>query len=314
MKNCQICPNKCLLENKSICGRSNDFDENVVETSSIAIDPIEKKPLYHFMPGSETLSIGSVGCSLRCLNCQNHSIAQPKNTSIVPIRKISPESIVKLALDNNLESISWTYNEPTIYPEWIINTAKIACKYDIKSILVSNGYTSQKTLNDLVKYVDAVNIDLKGDAEFYKKVCKGNVLDVLNSIESYYDNGIHTEVTNLLIPTYNDDENSIKNIVKLVKSISSDIVLHFTAFYPQFKLMDLPPTPAESVLNACLIAKENGLKNVYPGNIHTSFEDNTYCDNCNEMLIKREYYEVINYITSNKKCPKCGKDMENIIF
>ena len=315
MNRCQICPNNCILERNTICGRKPDINENVVETTAIAVDPIEKKPLYHFLPGSKTLSIGTLGCNLKCLNCQNHSIAQPTNPLSVPTKKVTPESIVNVAVENNLESISWTYNEPTIYPEWIINTAKIAQDYNIKTILVSNGYTSQKTLDDLINYVDAVNIDLKSsDDTFYREVCSGKIEPVLNSIRTYYENQIHTEVTTLVIPGYNDDLSSINNVVEIIKCISKKIVLHFSAFYPQFKLMNVPPTPDETVINACDIAKNNGLKYVYPGNTYPSLDDNTYCENCNEILIKREYYEVINNITSDKKCPNCGKYMENIIL
>lgn len=315
MNRCQICPNNCLLNKKSICGRSLEINENIVQTTGIAIDPIEKKPLYHYLPGSETLSIGTLGCNLKCLNCQNHRIAQPEYPSLVPINKVTPESIVNTALDNNLESISWTYNEPTIYPEWIINTAKIAQETDIKTILVSNGYTSQKTLNELIPYVDAVNIDLKSSTDdFYVRVCGGKIEPVLNSIRYYFENGVHTEVTNLLIPDYNDDEESVKGIVNFIKSLSNEIVLHFSAFYPQFKLMHLSPTSEESVMNACRIAKNYGMENVYPENTHSSLEDNTYCSNCGKLLIEREYYEVKNYINSTNRCPGCSKMLENIII
>lgn len=315
MNKCQICPNNCSLDNRTICGRNSEIDENVVETTAIAVDPIEKKPLYHFMPNTKTLSIGTLGCNLKCLNCQNHSIAQPTNPYLVPVQKVTPESIVNTAVDNNLQSISWTYNEPTIYPEWIINTAKIAGEYDIKTILVSNGYTSQKTLNNLIKYVDAVNVDLKSsDEKFYREVCSERIEPVLNSIKTYFENEVHTEVTTLLIPGYNDDLNSINNIINFIKSLSDRIVLHFSAFYPHFKLMHVPPTPEESIMNACDIAKNNGLKYVYPGNTYPSLQDNTYCEFCNEILIKREYYEVNNFITSDKKCPNCGKDIKDIIL
>ena len=315
MNKCQICPNNCSLDNRTICGRNQKIDENVVETTAIAVDPIEKKPLYHFMPNTKTLSIGTLGCNLKCLNCQNHSIAQPTNSILVPVQKVTPESIVNTVLDNNLQSISWTYNEPTIYPEWIINTAKIAQEYGIKSILVTNGYTSQKTLNELIRYVDAVNVDLKSSADkFYREVCSGRIEPVLNSIETYYENEVHTEVTTLLIPGYNDDVNSINNVVNFIKSLSDRIVLHFSAFYPQFKLMHVPPTPDETILNACDIAKDNGLKNVYPGNTYPSLQDNTYCEYCGEIIIKREYYEVTNFITSDKKCPNCSKKLEDIIL
>ena len=286
----------------------------MVETTAIAVDPIEKKPLYLFMPGSETLSIGTLGCNLKCLHCQNHSIAQPENPSRVPVRKISPQSIVDAALERQLESISWTYNEPTIYPEWIINTSKIAQENNIRTILVSNGYTSEKTLNKLADYVDAVNIDLKsGEDSFYREVCAGKIEPVLKSIEFYHENGIHTEVTTLLIPGYNDDEKNIKRVVDFIKGLSEDVVLHFSAFYPQFRLSHLPPASDEIVLNACRMAKGMGLNNVYPGNIRPSSLDNTYCTKCGHVLVEREYYETISHVTVDGKCPDCKKRVEEMV-
>jgi pyruvate formate lyase activating enzyme len=314
MKKCDICPNNCLVEN-SICGRKSVVDENIIETTGIAIDPVEKKPLYHYKPGSETLSVGGLGCNLKCLNCQNHDIAQPEHPSNVPLRRISPESLVDIALDNNINSISWTYNEPTIHPDWIISTAKIAKKEDIDTILVTNGYTSEKTLEKLVTYVDAVNVDLKSmDNQFYVNVCKGLLSAVENSIEYYYMNDVHTEVTTLLIPGYNDSVKSIENVCEYISSISTNIVLHFSAFYPRFKLNNLDPTSEEIIFNACEIAKNYGLKNVYPGNVSLSSRDNTYCEHCNELLVERNYYNVNNHITKDNRCPNCNKLVKNILL
>lgn len=309
MKRCDICPNNCIVGENTVCGRSSSLDENVVETTALAIDPVEKKPLYHYRPGSETLSVGTLGCNLKCLNCQNHSIAQPENPSLVAIRRITPESIVNLAVDNDLNSISWTYNEASIHPEWIINTAKTAQQYDIETVLVTNGYTSQSTLESLVDYVDAVNVDLKSLSEdFYLKVCSGRLEPVLNSIEYYYDNGVHTEITTLLIPGYNDGVESIQDVCDFVYALSDSVVLHFSAFYPQYKLSHLSPTKDDTVFKACDIAKETGLKYVYPGNTHPSSLDNTYCEYCGEVLIERDYYNVENKIKGDR-CPHCGNNI-----
>lgn len=306
MKTCTICPNNCLIDS-SICGRNNNLDENLVETTVIAIDPIEKKPLYHFMPGSKTLSIGTLGCNLKCLNCQNHTIAQPENPKDVDIRKYAPEDIVQMALDNNLKSISWTYNEPSIYPEWIINTAKIAKQHDIKTILVTNGYTSQETLEKLVKYVDAVNVDLKSmEEEFYTKICSGHLKPVLNSIKFYHEKNVHVEVTTLIIPKYNMD--TVPDIIELINKIDIDIPLHFSAFYPQYKLSDLPPTNEDIIFDACFFASQYDLNYVYAGNTSNSNYDNTYCKNCDELLIERDNYSITNYIKKDK-CPACKKEV-----
>lgn len=304
MKRCNICPNNCLIE-KSICGRKPDLDENIIETTAVAIDPIEKKPLYNYMPGSKTLSIGTLGCNLKCLNCQNHSIAQPANPSKVRTTNYTPEEIVQLALDKNLESISWTYNEPTIHPEWIINTAKIAQKHDIKTILVTNGYTSEETLKKLVKYVDAVNVDLKSMEEiFYNKVCSGHLKPVLNSIKFYHDNNVHLEVTTLLIDEYNTE--SVPTVIETILKLDKDIPLHFTAFYPHYKLSSLPPTPEDLIFDACFFAQGFDLNYVYAGNTPHSVYDNTYCKFCDEILIERKNYDINNRIKKDT-CPNCEK-------
>ena len=313
MNKCDICPNNCDLDGKTVCGRSSGLDENIIETTAIAIDPIEKKPLYHFMPGTQTLSVGTLGCNLRCLNCQNHSIAQPADASSVPTRSYSPEEIVEMALDNKLKSISWTYNEASIHPEWIINTAKIAREYDIKSILVTNGYTSGKTLEKLVHFVDAVNVDLKSSKdEFYKTVCGGRLEYVLESIKYYFTHEIHVEVTTLIIPGYNSDGESINGVIDYIKSLSCDIPLHFSAFYPQYKLMNVEATSDELVFEACKNALDKGLNYVYAGNTYPSRFDNTYCSECSEEIIERDYYHIKNNLKKGL-CPNCGKD-NNIIL
>lgn len=309
MKRCTVCPNNCLIEH-SVCGRKNNINENLVETTAVAIDPIEKKPLYHFMPGSKTLSIGTLGCNLKCLNCQNHTIAQPRNPEHVRTETFSSNELVEIALNNNLKSISWTYNEPTIYPEWIVNTAKIAQEHDIKTILVTNGYTSYETLKNLVKYVDAVNVDLKSmDDAFYKNVCSGHLKPVLDSIKFYYENNIHLEVTTLLIPEYNT--NSVKDVVKTIEDIDINIPLHFSAFYPQYKLSNIRPTDEEIIFDACNYALEHGLNYVYAGNTYSSEYDNTYCNYCHEILIERDGYHIKNNIV-NEKCPNCKKKIMKI--
>lgn len=295
------------MKDKAICGRKIEIDENIVETTAVAIDPIEKKPLYNYMPGSKTLSIGTLGCNLKCLNCQNHTIAQPEDPSSVKTLDYTPEEIVQLALEHDLKSISWTYNEPTIHPEWIINTAKIAQKHDIKTILVTNGYTSLETLEKLVDYVDAVNVDLKSmDDTFYNNVCSGRLQPVLDSIKFYYENDVHLEITTLLIEEYNED--SVPEVIETIKSIDGNIPLHFSAFYPQYKLSDLYPTSEDLIKDACFFARGYDLNYVYAGNIHHSTYDNTYCEFCDELLIERDNYDIKNYIKNNK-CPNCKKEV-----
>lgn len=312
---CNICPNHCNINNNTICGQKPTLDnENMIYTSTIAVDPIEKKPLYHFLPGTQTLSVGSIGCNLQCLNCQNHSIAQPSDVKGVFTRKTSPSDIVGQAKYKKTPSISWTYNEPTIHPKWIIKTSEIAGQNNLKTILVTNGYNSQETLDKLVDHVDAVNIDLKGiDDEFYKKVCHGSVEHVLNAIEFYHSNDVHVEITNLLIPGYNDDPSSILELIKYVKGLSSYIPLHFTRFYPQFKMQDVKITPDKTIDRALDLAKYLGLKYVYPGNTTSSYKDNTYCRNCKHLLIQREGYDVKLNINDKNACNNCNHKIDILL-
>lgn len=315
MKPCPICPNQCKTDINTFCTQTPIYeDEDAIYTSVVAIDPIEKKPLYHYMPGTKTLSIGTVGCNLKCLNCQNNTIALPDNAEIVPTKLYTPEEIVQQAIDNNLKSISWTYNEPTIHPKWIISTAKVAQEYDIKTILVSNGYTSQKTLDDLVNYVDAVNIDIKSmKDDFYKKICSGSVEPVLNSVKYYVKHEIHTEVTNLLIPDYNDTTEDMRKIINFVYNLSKKIPLHFTAFYPQYKLNNIEPTREKTVRKACDLGQYLGLNYVYPGNIPLSYKNNTYCKNCRHTLLKRTENGIESNITNQGACPKCNHIVDIVL-
>lgn len=286
----------------------------MVYTSAVSLDPIEKKPLYHYHPGTKTLSIGTVGCNLQCLNCQNHHIARPVDSKLVHTKVYSPEELVSMARYKKVRSISWTYNEPTIHPSWIIKTSKIAKEHDIKTILVTNGYNSQKTLDELIDYVDCVNVDIKSmNDDFYKKVCHGSLKPVLNSVKYYYENNKHVEITNLLIPGYNTDTEDIRNLINFIQEMSNYIPLHFTRFYPQYKLSDVDPTPVKIIKKACDLAKYMGIKYVYPGNIEASYLDNTYCRNCKHLLIKRENYNTELMLTDKYACPNCNHKSD-IIF
>ncbi len=315
MKTCSICPNSCNIDGKGLCQQSPSYDNpDRIITTAVAIDPIEKKPLYNFLPGTHTLSIGTLGCNMKCLNCQNHEIAQPENSLLVPTRTFSPEELVDQALVNELPSISWTYNEPTIHPEWIIATAKKAQQYGIKTILVTNGYTSTHTLERLSEYVDAVNVDIKSMSDkFYQDVCQARLEPVLESVKFYVKNNIHTEVTNLIIPGYNDSKSIIKKLIEFCVKTSDKMPLHFTRFYPQFKLTNVDPTDVKTILNACDLAAYMKVKYVYPGNIGSSIKSNTYCKNCRHLLIERKNYNITNYITEKGSCPNCNHKVDVVI-
>ena len=316
MNICNVCPNSCNLDNQTICGEKPEFDSlEYVEATAVAIDPIEKKPLYHFLPGTETLSIGTKNCNIKCLFCQNHSIAQPSKDSDVYFKRYTPEELVDFALEKNLPSISWTYNEPTIHYKWIIQTAEIAREEGIKTVLVTNGYNTPELINKLSKYVDAVNVDIKSiENQFYREVCYAQIDPVLNSVETYYKNGDHIEITNLLIPGYNDSLSTIRGLVDYLKRLSDKIPLHFSAFYPQYKMMDVEPTSPKIIDKACDLAKYMGLKYVYPGNVPSSYKDNTICKHCRQPLIKRVGYQVETYITNQNACSHCNHKADVITF
>lgn len=312
---CNICPNNCNIHNNTICREIPILDnENIIYTSKISVDPIEKNQLYHYLPGTKTLSVGTVGCNLQCLNCKNYNIAQPKNTEDVIRKKYSPTELVSQAKYKKVKSILWTYNEPTIHPKWIAKTAQIAKEHDIKTVLITNGYNSQDTLDYLVDYVDAVNIDIKGiNNNFYKEVCHGNIEHVLNTIEFYYKNNIHIELTNLLIPGYNDDREDILELIDYVKSISKYMPLHFKRFLPRHKLKDVKSTPDKVIDKAIDLAKYKGLNYVYPANTDNSYKDNTYCRNCRHLIIKRENDKIELNINENDACLNCNHKID-IVF
>ena len=314
--NCKVCERRCLISNgkKGFCDMRENvygtlFSLNYAAASSVAVDPIEKKPLFHFYPGSSVLSLGSVGCNFRCKHCQNWNISQAVLEDI-SLREIIPEDAVKLAKNYNCKSIAWTYNEPTMWLEYTIDSAKLAKKEDLKTVYVTNGYMTEESLNLLGPYLDAANVDLKGMSEqFYKELCDARMQPVLDSIKRIYDKKIHLEITNLMIPGYNDSEKNIKALVNfMVNEIGVEVPLHFTRFFPYYELNNIPPTAVSDLEKAYNIAKDAGMKYVYIGNLPSGTGESTYCYGCGEILIKREGYQVLaDNLEKDKKCPKCGK-------
>jgi pyruvate formate lyase activating enzyme len=288
---------------------------NYAAASSVAVDPIEKKPLFNFYPGSTVLSLGSVGCNFRCKHCQNWNISQAELDE-VSLREILPEDAVKLAEEYKCKSIAWTYNEPTMWLEYTIDSAKLAKDNGLKSIYVTNGYMTKESLDMIGPYLDAANVDLKGISEqFYKELCDARMQPVLDNIKRIYDKKIHLEITNLMIPGYNDSEKNIESLVKfMVEEVGVDVPLHFTRFFPYYELKNVPPTAVADLEKAYRIAKEAGMKYVYIGNVPSSTGENTYCHNCGEVLVERDGYQIMaDNIKTNKKCPKCGTKADIIV-
>lgn len=274
---------------------------NYGEAVSLAYDPIEKKPLYHFYPGTTIASSGPNGCNLFCKNCQNWQISQQK----VQTEYVSPEDMVQLAADQKSIGLAFTYTEPTIWYEYIMDVAPLLRSKGLKVVLVSNGYINEKPLSQLLPLVDAVNIDLKSIRNsFYKQVCKGNLKTVQSTIEVSVKAGIHVEITNLLIPGLNDSDKELHDLSEYVASVSRSIPLHISAYHPSYK-MDHPATDAETMVKAWNICRES-LDFVYLGNVHLSGYGDTVCPACATTLIKRSGYNVQVTNLVDGKCLQCG--------
>ncbi len=290
---CKLCPKECIISKNctGFCNTRQNID-GILYTlvygypCAVNIDPVEKKPLFHFYPGSQVFSLGTIGCNLDCKFCQNYEIARSKiinkNNGF-----ISPKDIVDNAIKHNCKSIAFTYNEPTVFGEYVLDIAKIAKEKNLKTIMVTNGYINSQPLKEIYKYIDAANIDLKGiTEEFYQSICNGNLDDVLSGIKMIYQMGVFVEITNLIVPGLNDDESMIINLIQWIfDNLGQEIPLHFSAFYPHYKLNDISKTPKSILDNALKLAIKKGFHYVYEGNVLTSKNENTYCPNCRKKRI-----------------------------
>ena len=272
---CEICSNYCKINDgkfgickqfKNVNGEMIDIGYGVI--SAVNVDPIEKKPLARFLPRTVTYSLGGFGCNMGCLHCQNYSISH-EYTEFSPSIKMLPETIVENAIDYNCKSISWTYNEPTIHLPFNKNVSLLAREKNLKIIYVSNGYMSAESIEEILTFVDAFNIDLKAiTQEFYKKVCKADLNVVLDNIQKIHDAGKHLEITNLLINGKNDSTKEITELVNfIVENLSVDVPIHFSRAFPYYKMNDISPTEPNTLFKAKEIAEDSGMKYVYLGNI-----------------------------------------------
>ncbi|MBT5023576.1 AmmeMemoRadiSam system radical SAM enzyme [Candidatus Woesearchaeota archaeon] len=317
---CRLCPNECTIpEGKTgICkARKNEegllFSTVYGKLVATSSDPIEKKPFYHFLPGSESFSISTKGCNFKCLFCQNWDISQ-KGDDPSGTKKVTPQEVVDLAKKHNCQSIAYTYVEPTIFYEFILDTAKLAKTAGIKNVIITNGYINPKPLKKLYKYIDAVNIDLKFfDDKTYQKVTGGHLDPVLNTIYTLYKRGVWIEITNLIIPGLNDDRKMIKEMCEWIKNnINDSVPLHFSRFFPKYKMNHVEPTSPKKLEEAYHIAKNAGLKHVYIGNIPSDEYDTTFCSKCNQVLIRRNLFNIISNNVEKKKCKFCNASVEGI--
>jgi len=317
---CELCPKMCMIEpgQSGECRVRINID-GVLRTvvygypCSMHDDPIEKKPLFHFLPASQILSIATAGCNLHCLNCQNWEISQA-NPEDTPAYICPPEKLVKIAKENNYQSIAYTYTEPIIYYEYTYDTSKLAREESIRNVLVTAGYINEEPWKRLLEVVDAANIDLKGITEkFYREMCSATLKPVLDALVIAKASGIHLEVTNLVIPTLNDEPKQIRQLCRWLKAnLGRETPLHFSGFYPQYKMRHLPSTSLKTLEMAREIAMEEGLDFVYIGNVQSEEGENTYCPNCRKLLIERVRYIIRQNVLKDGCCPDCGKEIYGV--
>lgn len=311
---CNLCHHTCVISdgNAGICLIRQNIEGKLYQTSynevtSLNIDPVEKKPLYHFFPGTEVLSLGTNGCNLKCSFCQNWQIS----TQITTRKSVTIDELLDISFKNNIKSIAYTYNEPIIWYEFVLDCMKAFRKAGIKNIMVSNGCINPEPLHGIIPYLDAINIDIKGfNSNFYKWV-KGNFDLVKQTVETISKTDIHMELTNLIIPTKNDDENEFESMCKWIASLNPNIVLHISRYFPSYKC-NIPPTNTDTIANLYEKAKKH-LKFVYPGNINIGNNtENTYCPDCSALLIKRSGFNTKTILKDNR-CPHCNRVADFII-
>jgi pyruvate formate lyase activating enzyme len=310
---CRLCPHFCVIEEgaRGTCKLRENRGGTLValsygRTVTVNIDPIEKKPLYHFMPGNLILSIGPNGCTFTCDNCQNWSISQEE----APTRYIAPEELVELAGRGGSIGVAFTYTEPLLWFEYIADVAPLLRERGLKSVLVTNGFLNEEPALEITSLVDGFNVDLKSmKDDFYRTYCNGRVAPVKRFIEIAASSS-HVEVTNLLIPGLNDAPEDIEELVSWIAGISRGIPVHFSRFFPQHRMTDRPATPRETLERAYRIAKER-LDHVYIGNIFIDGTEDTYCPHCNETIVKRAGYST-ELVGRAGICPSCGKPVGGV--
>lgn len=276
--------------------------------SGVSPDPVEKKPLYHFMPGTRTLSFGSVGCNLKCQFCQNYEISN--EWTLAQTREVAAEAIPGMVARQGCQSVSWTYNEPTMWYEFTLDASRLLRAAKIPTIYVTNGYIAEAPLRELSSCLDAMNVDVKAFTdEFYQTLTNGKLTKVLDTCRLAKELGIWLELTNLVIPTMNDDEKDLRLFAKwVVEELGPDVPVHFSRFHPDYKMLGLKHTPVETLQRAHAIAKEEGLRYVYVGNVSTSAHENTVCRECGALLLARVGFHIADKIPGKTACPKCGTE------
>ena len=316
---CFLCPHRCHIADgeTGICGvRGNKggtlYSLNYAKVISASVDPIEKKPLFHFFPGSAAYSIASIGCNFKCDFCQNWQISQVSEAHRMGIDgvEVDPERIVADARKNNCKSISYTYTEPTVFFEFAYDCAKLAKSQGVYNNFVTNGYIGKEALEYISPYLDAANVDLKSFRDdFYRTVCKGSLEPVLETIRLMKKLDIWVEVTTLVVPGQNDSRGELLDIAEFIASVDKNIPWHISRFHPDYKFTEKEATPLSRLEEAYRIGKAKGLNYIYIGNIYTEKGENTYCPHCNELIIKRLGFSIESINIKESKCTYCNGEI-----
>ncbi len=318
---CALCPRRCVLDvgQRGVCTVRINKDGVLYTLGygnpvTVHVDPIEKKPFFHVMPGEKAFSIAVAGCNMRCLFCQNWEISQARPDETVNYN-MTPEAVVAGAIETGCKFIVYTYTEPTVFYEYMLDISKAAHAKGVRNGMHSCGYINPEPLKELLKYMDAVNVDIKGfTEEFYKKMgMMAELRPVLETLKTVKEEGVWLELTNLVIPGQNDDPKDIRKMCVWIKeNLGDEVPLHFSRFMPAFKLANLPPTPVKKLEEAYGIAKSVGLKYVYIGNVPGHIYENTYCPDCGRMLIGRIGYQILENNIKSGRCGFCGRKIAGI--
>ena len=317
---CGLCPRQCIIApgGRGDCRVRINLDgrlRSVVYGHPCAVhaDPVEKKPLYHFLPGSRSLSLATVGCNLHCLNCQNWEISQSEPEA-TPAARCPPQDLVTLARRHNCQSLAYTYTDPVVFYEYVRDTARHARQQGIRNQLVTAGYVNREPWRQLMRLTDAVNIDLKALSDsFYQQVCSATLKPVLDTLVLTRECGVHLEVTNLVIPTLNDSPEQLRALTRWVRgNLGRATPLHFSGFHPQYKMRHLPPTPEATLERAREIAFEEGLDFVYVGNVRTAGGQDTRCPGCRRLLVARVGFRIAENHLREGRCPDCGREVGGV--
>jgi pyruvate formate lyase activating enzyme len=314
MKICDLCPRHCAIPEggRGVCRVRMNVNGAIVPVTfgkpcALHVDPMEKKPLFHFHPGEAILSVGTAGCNLTCKNCQNADISQG-DPSALNTYDLPPATLPELARREGCSHLAYTYTEPLVGFEYVLACCKEGRAAGLSNVIISAGYINEVPLAQLIPFLDAVNLDIKAFSDdFYRTVCGVTLEPVLAAARQLHRAGVHLEITNLVIPTLNDSDADIKGLCGWIASeLGPDIPLHLSRFFPCHRLMDLPPTPTDTLLRACETANDAGLRYVYIGNVGTTDGETTFCPSCDTPLIRRVRYRITeNRLSADARCPKC---------